>query len=238
MSGANLILLATFSGCSVVRLARHVRDVEAGSSNLPTPTIQNVGKKVYSVLKRWTLLFKSENTEYAECETSTFWVKSPTKQFTAGNLPTPTNEKQTTYFRMKAISLLNRCNEKISEGTNFLFFIETPHSPVHRRAHPDKMKRARKGCFYFCALMRQRQSNIFEGRNRFMMVLIPNVIIVILQIFSPIYIWFDKKQYPEKISFWGHILFIPFEEYKFIDTIFFSDQLRMSVLDINFSWNE
>ena len=32
--------LQALSGCSAVRLARHVRDVEAGSSNLPIPTKQ------------------------------------------------------------------------------------------------------------------------------------------------------------------------------------------------------
>jgi hypothetical protein len=46
LSEANLILLAAFyskTGCSVVRLARHVRDVEVGSSNLPTPTGVDIG---------------------------------------------------------------------------------------------------------------------------------------------------------------------------------------------------
>ena len=34
----SLYLHSEFSGCSTVRLARHVRDVEVGSSNLLTPT--------------------------------------------------------------------------------------------------------------------------------------------------------------------------------------------------------
>ena len=38
-----------FSGCSTVRLARHVRDVEVGSSNLLTPT-SKVPKKEVSIV--------------------------------------------------------------------------------------------------------------------------------------------------------------------------------------------